>query len=1570
MGAKLADLYEGYWTVHSGVIPVLDGRFSTLRLEPPGEDKIEFKLTGHLGEPSEGHQCKRSHGTTWTLNALRKVGFLAGLERLAVADIRPIFASEQMSIFGELTRKVKRVSDDEVRADLNEDEEAAFDELMGEWKLGEEALAQRLRAMTFHVIGPETLERVTLEKLSLVVEGDPENVFATLWHWLKKTAPQVLDSEQLWAFLKETGYGPRGGHRTDLAGRLSTLVKAYTRDMVSERPSLLAEIPRHQVGQIIEMLTGAERPATVMLTGAPGSGKSYVLGQVIAELQARGVVVGVMRLDIADRAKTADALGRQDSIGFGGSPVAVLSRAKANRPGVLVVDQVDAMSRLSGRGGSIGSAVQQMLQDLRASDDLSLLMACRSEDLRFDSTLRRLVGMDGSGGIDEPRKIELTDLTEQEVGTALARVGLDGALPLPGLVQLLRNPLNLSLFVEVFEDSSGDERASLLATRSRIALLARFHAHKADKSRDVLGHNGYRQITLSIAARMSDDAVLSLPTSRFASVADSLEYLHHHGVLVGDESRIRFFHEAYYEYLAALAVLEKGRTATDVLGQERQLLSRRGLIRSILTLEREQIPEYHADLAGVLSRGVRSHIRAAVFSQLASQHRVDLGEAAVVLSVAVDSTDPMRRVAVGTLSSKPFVNTFVDEDLLRRFVETYCGIMPPAAAGCLSGTIQGLAPSELLYLLFESARYRPNEAAKAALPITRMSDRVPEWFFSITRLIELAGTASGADVGPELLRLYQGALAAACDVVPEQSLPDDGPGAEWGEAARGLLPPVASSVFHDGGMHIVDVFIDRFAAVGADAVRAWLEACRRICDRVGYQKSLFGENGLLTAFRNGPALGQCANHDPVRFVHQLAEVMVEDYRRSSAEMRWTPTGSDLDRQQCLRWDMTGFGIYRDTLGPQMSDAFVAAVAAAAAQEWRGLPAILRRIGRSDTVAAHQVLAAAYSRGGQALIEDAARWIEDPRVRGLAEGGTHGWAWGAVVARVASVGTHEQRERALTLVEAAYPPILEKESTTPDPQIVAEEHVVVSLLSRSLGVELPERFRQRLLQLDAAHGVVAEEPEPWSRVIFTPRNDDPDSSGLDDAQWLDLVAELAAIDPEAARAKSIRRGLRTDAQQEPARFARLLTTFPTHTPVAALTAVLSGIAASLETRAHLDAHGQLADSTDVYRAILQAMSRSQDQDLDREIARCIHHSANDPHLPDEIVAILVRLCDRDRNSPESHHTGSLLSNAWNLPRGVAFNAVAALLVPLSTRSVRFSLVRSTVISATTDPAEYVRVLVPQALLRAWSENPHLVGELAGRWFEATSDEGLDAPDVFRLMWIVRHEHPALIADFLRALMTSPRDEARVLAGRVATLCAVHHVDLPGFEESVLAGFMSDTRARVGVADFLTQLVSSLPVVDDADVGEFAPTQALLVRLMNDESDMVREQTTWVVRYMDGPLDSYAGLFEKIGATRMFAETPAMVLSVLSRRLGELPESVLGLCERWLDLWSGEAGDLSTHASAEAFEVTDLVLAIYGGAQPVAVIDRCLAVIDRLIEHGAMNVNLKVDQATFDPNQSGR
>jgi hypothetical protein len=171
---------------------------------------------------------------------------------------------------------------------------------------------------------------------------------------------------------------------------------------------------------------------------------------------------------------------------------------------------------------------------------------------------------------------------------------------------------------------------------------------------------------------------------------------------------VRFFHEAYFDHVFALQHVQGGRTAADLLRDDPQGLIRRGQVRAILTLERQQDwTSYVADLRAVLGRdSVRSHLRAAVLTWLTDLGTVEEDEIRVVLEIATDSQDALRRNAIRVLSSEPFVRALHARGLLPA-VAANLGATTPPTDSLLAGLIARIDAERCAYLLFEAARSLP-----------------------------------------------------------------------------------------------------------------------------------------------------------------------------------------------------------------------------------------------------------------------------------------------------------------------------------------------------------------------------------------------------------------------------------------------------------------------------------------------------------------------------------------------------------------------------------------------------------------------------------------------------------------------------------------------------------------------------------------------------------------------------------------------------------------------------------------------------------------------------------------------
>src|SRR5208282_700741 len=118
----------------------------------------------------------------------------------------------------------------------------------------------------------------------------------------------------------------------------------------------------------------------VLLTGIAGCGKSGVVRGLISELQKSRIPHLAFRVDHHLDRGSPQEIGefltdRKES------PVSTLKGLEPMGLSVLIIDQVDAVSEVSGRSGAVKGAVFRMVEDARNFDTVRLVLVCRSFDL-------------------------------------------------------------------------------------------------------------------------------------------------------------------------------------------------------------------------------------------------------------------------------------------------------------------------------------------------------------------------------------------------------------------------------------------------------------------------------------------------------------------------------------------------------------------------------------------------------------------------------------------------------------------------------------------------------------------------------------------------------------------------------------------------------------------------------------------------------------------------------------------------------------------------------------------------------------------------------------------------------------------------------------------------------------------------------------------------------------------------------------------------------------------------------------------------------------------------------------
>jgi hypothetical protein len=1582
------------------VLPVLRGEFDALQVEPPdlAGEAAEFRLYGSTSNGTdEVHQCKRQHATSWTVNALEAEGVLQPFGAHLASGTHVVFASSTPSVLRTLAEKAPPLSAQEWSANLNQAEQSARDELVRIWSLDERGVHDRLTRLTVHTMDEASLRFAVLEALAAAMDADPDAALSLLGAFVLDHLMERLTAGQIWDFLRDKGFSPRVGSDPALSERVRGLTDRYVHGVQQARPARLPLLARAEVDQVVQALTAPEGPYTVAVTGRPGGGKSTVLASVCERLAGLGVVVGPLRLDVATEAATAEGLGGQESIGFGGPPGRILGRAAAGELAVLVVDQLDALSAQSGRGEPVLDGVRETLEQARAIPNVRVLAACRSHDLKYDRRLRRLLTVEPAIGDDENPEslveIHVGDLSPEQVRQAVSQLGLPEEIP-PPLVTLLRNVFNLSLLADVVDDAStrgelGD--LDLRSLRTRMDLLAEYHRRVGRRLQPTLGLNEYARAVFHIARLLGDSGQLSLMWDALADIAGTVEVLIHEGVLAASGRRLRLFHEAYFDYVFALQHLQAGWTSSDLLQDDPQDVPRRGQVRAVLSLEREQDPDtYAVDLRGVLDhQAVRSHMRAAALAWLTDLRSIRDEELELVLETAVSTEDRLRWEAVRTLSSESFVRTLNDRGLLPVVAQVIAD-RQTARADSPARTLADLNPSDCAYLLFESCRYLPEEASTACLPLASDPTTAARWVPALLRTVFLAGPNAGPTTAALFCTLTETLSRHAMETRPSKSGGGDASTAPLDEDDAAILDGAIRALFATDGLHALRNLAQRSPALAVQAVKAWLTAGAALAEA----------RGAIFAFDAGPLPSQpsglrifeaCATSAPVEFAQAVAPFLVKQLLLSAiAGPRWRPFGEPRDPDQGLRYDLVRpYGNDGHGLDDEIHDALHAALQLAAAQHPEETKPVIDRLGETDLFTAQQLAAAAYSRGAPSLLDDALTWAAAPRVRGLPAGHIQGWAWGEVLAQAAATGSADQRETAVRLALSPYTNLDldlvasgneqaargrlhadRREHVEVARGIGAEQLTALSRITRRLGKDTPELLRSRQAVLERLLGSAPDQPLP-SVTVSDSGSPVPDevSRELTDDQWLDLLRsrpddqDRYAVD--GVSGVSLQQ-LEAVTKEQPGRFARLVSRTGAGINSAAVAAIMRGLTSPAEALSSEDERAAL----DAARTVFSWTPRLFDSQLCWLIGSLI-----DRYLPDDVLHMVTAVAQTAADPPREtwqQGGGDIVSAGMNCDRGRAVTTIAGLLSPAATRARRASILLPALEAVLDDAADQVRVMLPPAIVRAYLADKGAAIHLAQRWLDRTTDEGLQAPELERLAWQITLTRPSLGVRLIRRMLTSVHDDTRTRAGLLAALISLRQPDSQpdsgmATAESLLRTAFQNTAARKGVAMLLAQLVDELPETSNQAGGTNSgghPDQHMLVGLLDDSDSEVRTAALGFAHNLTQPFGRYRNLLAATATSQAFREHPGSLLYALSEQAGDLPTETLELCEHWFSNNAETAGDIRTAAAGDAYFVTDIVLSIHArAAVGSAERTRSLDLLDRLIEAGAAEANKKVDDAAY-------
>ena len=1506
---KLGNRYEKWWTL-SEFVRMLRGDTEAIRIEAPGVDKAEFVVAA--GAHRELHQVKRSHPNgKWSLAALRTDGLLEALgSHLADNADRFVFASgsdaRALADLCESARHAESPEEFERHFLAAGGRQGDFRALLDCWACDVPLAIERLRRVEVRTIDERELEDKVRWGVQALFLAGPRDVVEALRGIAEDAVHRTITRQQLVDDLSRRSYCLRRLPSPASAG--DAVRNTTERYLGGARRRLIRQqlVAREASKTLLQRLGAPGGAATdSVLTGKAGAGKTACVVEVVDTLREQGVPVLAFRLDRLDRfasASTTPDLGRV--LDLEESPTLVLAAAAeaAGLPGVLIVDQLDAVSTVSGRNAGVFDLIEQLLREARGSRPRAVLhtvVVCRKFDWENDASLRRLMPSDAEA---QAARVDVAEFSIDEVKEILTAAGFDPTPFAERQLKVLQLPQNLSLFLDAEFDAS---RPPPFRTATEI-----FDRYWDAKQRSMAervapaSDDHWMAVIETLCDEMTRTQQLSV--RREALDAFPRDYVHQlasEGVLTRDGRRYAFGHESFLDYAFARVFVRRTEPLVSFLKASEQHLFRRAQVRQVLAyLRDDDPPRYAAELRRLLAdEDIRPHLKDLAFALLAEVPDPTEEEWTIWRSW---TTPALSTIADGT----PNPNQ-ISAIAWRRFF----GSPSWFAAADRRGVIEDWLTSQNDRIIDNVAvnylrLHQRNAPDRVAALLEPYADHGGAWMPRLRHITESAELHTSRRFFDLFLRLVDnGTLDDARPRLAENStfwsmlyrLSEHRP--EWTPEVVAHRLRRRLAILREAGTHLASGTL--------------------------FQHDRFVAERLVKAADNAPAA----------FVKHVLPVVL-DVSDAAA------TGDTPPRRDAV-WPILFKSAHPNGENACLSG-LADALAALASAGVVPLDDVIADLRRRETYISNYLLLALYRGGAARYADEAVALLCDQPWRfecGFSD--SSNWCAMETIRAVVPHCTVESRK---SLEEAILNYVSAWERTRAGYKRFGRARF--NLLS-VIPAELRSKDATKSFdELKRKFGEPTEAPRGITVTSVTSPIGENDAEKMTDDQWLRAIAKYTSEDrinhsgnAPTGGAWELVRVLEAQVKEDPTRFVQLALRFPTDANPVYLQRTL----AALKDHAIADdlklqlCRKAFADAPDACGgSITDALGQMEDP------------------LPDDAVQMLtwlatryddptVELWRKGAGGGQPHGGGDVHAHGINTTRMGAADAIRDLILTNAAYIERF---RPALDRMVRDPSAAVRSCVAGAL-RAVTFHDAALGMSLFQTMDMSEDGLLVTPHVYDFIRTGLHDRFVELRSLVERMLRSSEPEVREAGSRLACISALLHESAADLADEALHS--GHALSRLGVA----QVAAANVAAPEHRVW----CESRLATLFDDpDADVRGEAASCFDHFPDEVLDTCGALVESFCNSRAFEEAPFCLLNALEHARDRLPGITCMVCERYLGRADDEASDPRTGRFADAHTVVKLIFRTYQQHQNDEWASRALGLIDRLCLEGIASIGNEFDE----------
>lgn len=341
----------------------------------------------------------------------------------------------------------------------------------------------------------------------------------------------------------------------------------------------------------------------LVITGKAGIGKTALLSKIQSNLIENNIVYLSIKSDKFD-------IENKDSISkfFGVENILHSIKQLARKEQVaILIDQLDALSLTMSSNQKTINLILEFIEQLKYISNVKIIVSIREYDLKNDPLFKNL---------NDSNIINTQLLNLEYVNTKLKSYIKESVKLNNTLIELLRTPLHLSIFIELYPNDN-----SCISIKTLQDLYNKFWEQKVNnKSINRTTRKNIIELLSSIVQKMNEIKKIEVPILYFEDEVEELNLLFSNGILKQENNKISFFHQTFYDYVFAKDFMKKGISLFNHILTTFQDLSIREQFKQIIQFLRgTDEDEYLLELENILySDKIRFHIKLLLISYLGS----------------------------------------------------------------------------------------------------------------------------------------------------------------------------------------------------------------------------------------------------------------------------------------------------------------------------------------------------------------------------------------------------------------------------------------------------------------------------------------------------------------------------------------------------------------------------------------------------------------------------------------------------------------------------------------------------------------------------------------------------------------------------------------------------------------------------------------------------------------------------------------------------------------------------------------------------------------------------------------